>query len=195
MTKREFSPWLVVLLLLGVGVAGRLLPHPHNVAPIASVALFAGFYFSNRARAALLPLTAMLLSDLFLGVYDIRIAAVVYLAFTLPVLFGGFLQKDLAPKHPLTQRFLPLLRILRLVGAAMAASLSFFLLSNLAVWFFGSFYPHTWQGLIACYVAALPFLHLTVVGDLAYTTLLFGAYATYLSLSSSLEQDALSTAS
>ena len=35
-------------------------------------------------------------------------------------------------------------------------------------------YPSTWQGLTQCYVAALPFLEKTVVGDLFWTAVLFG---------------------
>jgi hypothetical protein len=35
-------------------------------------------------------------------------------------------------------------------------------------------YPLTWQGLTQCYVAALPFLEKTVLGDLFWTAVLFG---------------------
>ena len=35
-------------------------------------------------------------------------------------------------------------------------------------------YPLTWQGLTQCYVAALPFLDKTVLGDLFWTAVLFG---------------------
>jgi hypothetical protein len=37
-------------------------------------------------------------------------------------------------------------------------------------------YPHSANGLVACYVAAIPFFQNTVAGDLFYTTLLFGAF-------------------
>jgi hypothetical protein len=35
-------------------------------------------------------------------------------------------------------------------------------------------YSLTWQGLVQCYVAALPFLEKTVLGDLFWTAVLFG---------------------
>jgi hypothetical protein len=35
-------------------------------------------------------------------------------------------------------------------------------------------YSHDTAGLVACYVAALPFLHLTVAGDLFWSAALFG---------------------
>ena len=50
----------------------------------------------------------------------------------------------------------------------------FFLLSNGAVWAFSGMYSLTWQGLVQRYVAALPFLEKTVLGDLFWTAVLFG---------------------
>ena len=47
----------------------RLVPHPPNVTPIAAMALFGGACFANRKMAYLLPLAAMLLSDLVLGLH------------------------------------------------------------------------------------------------------------------------------
>ncbi len=176
MSKKSLNPWFVVIALLVIGVAGRVLPHPPNVAPIASVALFAGFYFSHRGTAALLALCAMLVSDLFLGVYDIRLAAVVYVAFVLPVVWGPWLRGE--AQVPASLAWLkPFVGGLRVLGAALAGSVAFFVLSNFAVWLFGSHYPHNAAGLVACYVAALPFFHHTVLGDLAYTSVIFGGYA------------------
>jgi hypothetical protein len=57
----------------------------------------------------------------------------------------------------------------------LSCSLIFFVTTNFAVWVFGSLYPLTWQGLVQCYVAALPFLDKTVLGDLFWTTVLFGS--------------------
>jgi hypothetical protein len=56
----------------------------------------------------------------------------------------------------------------------VACSLAFFLLSNGAVWAFSGMYPLTGQGLTQCYIAALPFLDKTVLGDLFWTAVLFG---------------------
>jgi hypothetical protein len=56
----------------------------------------------------------------------------------------------------------------------VACSLLFFLLSNGAVWAFSGMYSPTWQGLTQCYIAALPFLERTVLGDLFWTAVLFG---------------------
>lgn len=46
------------------------------------------------------------------------------------------------------------------------ASFSFFLISNLGVWWY--WYPHTWAGLTTCYLLAVPFYKRTLVGDLVF---------------------------
>jgi hypothetical protein len=46
------------------------------------------------------------------------------------------------------------------------ASLTFFILSNLGVWWY--WFPHTIEGLLACYTLALPFFQRTLVGDLIF---------------------------
>jgi hypothetical protein len=61
----------------------------------------------------------------------------------------------------------------RIVGAALATSVSFFLLSNFAVWRVWNMYPHTFSGLLACYAAAVPFFRNQVVSDLLFTTVMF----------------------
>ena len=59
----------------------------------------------------------------------------------------------------------------------LASSVLFFLLTNLGVWALGTGYPKSPEGLIACYVAALPFFQNTLLGDAFYATVLFGGLA------------------
>jgi hypothetical protein len=87
---------------------------------------------------------------------------VTYLSFALIAWLGQWLSQN---------RSVP-----RIAGAALASSLLFFLTSNFGVWLFGSLYPFTLDGLVACYVAAIPFFWNTLGGDLIYTGLLFGGF-------------------
>jgi uncharacterized protein DUF6580 len=54
------------------------------------------------------------------------------------------------------------------------AQFCFFGVTNFGVWAFGSLFPKTAAGLLACYVAAIPFFKNTLVGDAIYTAVLFG---------------------
>jgi hypothetical protein len=64
---------------------------------------------------------------------------------------------------------------LRVVGGALIASSLFFVVSNLGVWAAG-WYPMTLAGLVACFTNAIPFFGYSIVGDLCFSALLFGAW-------------------
>jgi hypothetical protein len=158
------APWAVFLGLIALAVAGRLLPHAPNFTPVAAAALFAGAYFRRPLVAILVPLVAMLASDLlWLGTHDWRVMAAVYVSFSLPALLGNLTRGKR--------------RWLRVIVCSLASSGCFFLTTNFAVWASGSMYEASWQGLARCYVLALPFLKYTIGGDLAWSVGLFGTLA------------------
>jgi len=139
----------------------RLVPHPPNFSPIDAMALFSGAYLGRRWVAFAAPLAALFLSDLVLGFYHGM--ATVYATVALIVAIGWSLSSRRTP--------------LRIAGAAVAGSVTFFLITNFGMWLFSGFYPLTSAGLAACYVAAIPFFQTTVAADLVYAGLLFGGFA------------------
>lgn len=162
--------FLVLTGMILAAAASRLIPHPPNFAPIGAMALFGGACFPHRRAAFIVPLAAMFLSDLAIGVLSgnlslglHRLIPVVYGSFALIVCLGFWLR---------TRRTL-----MPIAGATLAGSALFFVLTNFGVWAFGSMYPWTWDGLVACYVAAIPFFHNTLMGDAVYMAVLFGGLA------------------
>jgi hypothetical protein len=147
--------------LILAAALSRLLPHPANVTPIAAMALAGGVYFNKRI-ALIVPLAALVLSDLFIGFHNT--ALFVYGSFILIGFIGLWLQSH--------KKMLPI------AGAALVSSILFFVVTNFGVWITGGgwFYPKTWQGLIECYTLALPFFRNTIVGDMVYTAVLFGLF-------------------
>ena len=92
------KPRLMVLIAIVLAAAGsRLIPHPPNLASISAITLFGGAYFSDKRLAFLVPLVALLLSDLILGFYNYM--EVVYLSFALIVCIGLWLQKRRSAIH------------------------------------------------------------------------------------------------
>jgi hypothetical protein len=154
--------------VISVAAVMRLVPHPWNATPIAAMALFGGAYFPNRKAAFLIPLAAMLLSDLALGffVYDFgwfhSTQLFVYGSFATIVVLGFWVRGNRS--------------LLRIGTAALAGSILFFLVTNLGVWLVGGLYPFTLEGLIACYAAAVPYFRHTLLGDLLYVAVLFGGF-------------------
>lgn len=162
MSRSVLRALAVGLALLVLGVVGRVLPHPPNVTPMAAIALYGGFAFRRRAVPLLLVVASMVLGDLLVGFYDYRVMGAVYLGLALPVLFGARLR---------TAR-----GVLPIAAWSVAGSIAFFLVSNFAHWAFMSHYDGSLGGLLACYTAALPFLELTVLGDLVFAACLFGLH-------------------
>jgi hypothetical protein len=146
----------------------RALPHPVNVTPIAAMALFSGAYLGNRLMAYLLPLAAMLVSDVILamtmyGFGFFRLQPVIYSCFAATVAIGCLLGNRRS--------------ILQVIAACLASSILFFIVTNFAVWSAGDLYPQTWTGLVACYTAAIPYFRNSLLGDLAFAALFFGSMA------------------
>src|SRR5438045_2353317 len=54
------------LIFIAIAVVLRLVPHIPNVVPISAMALFGGVYL-NKKYALVVPLLAMVLSDIVLG--------------------------------------------------------------------------------------------------------------------------------
>jgi hypothetical protein len=62
----------------------------------------------------------------------------------------------------------------RVIGASLMASVSFFVVSNFAVWAAWGMYPIRLRGLGICSVAALPLFRNSIVSELAFCLLIFG---------------------
>ncbi|MBI5222731.1 MAG: hypothetical protein HY980_04550 [Candidatus Magasanikbacteria bacterium] len=160
MSKLSFN-FVIASLLIILGIMARMLPHPANFAPIGAVALFGGIYLSRR-YAIVIPLIAMLISDIFIGFYTWQIMASVYISFALAGLIGLLVRKNK--------------KLSTIIGGTVLGSILFFLITNFAVWAFGSMYAHNFTGLMQSFIMAIPFFRNSLLGDLFYVGLLTGTY-------------------
>lgn len=150
---------LIVAMILFAGVI-RIIPHPWNLAPVGAMALFSGAVIRNRVMAFAIPLLALLAGDLFIGFHILM--PVVYASFLLSILIGWWLRE---------RRTAP-----RIGGAVLFGAVQFFVITNFGVWMFLNSYPRTFSGLVACYVAGLPYFWNTLAGDTFFSAALFGAW-------------------
>jgi len=163
------------LLLVGMIVLAalsRLLPHPPNFSPVEAIALFGGAYFAKRSAAIWVPLVAMFISDLALGLVNGGIYSeyffsagfvLVYLCIALSAVVGFGLRGRVTA--------------VRVAGYSLVGSVLFFLVTNFGAWLGSPLYPPTGAGLLAAYVAGIPFFQNTVLGTLFYSVVLFGSFA------------------
>ncbi len=158
--KKIFTPQAVLVMLLIVTAgASRLIKIAPNIQAVGAMALFAGVYFQNKKLAYALPLITMFLTDLILGFHKVMIP--VYACFVFAVFIGTIISNR---KNVLT-----------VAAGSLTASVVFFLVTNLPFWF-GSEYPWNFAGAMESYAIALPFFRNEIVGDLAFTAILFGGF-------------------
>ncbi|MBU8975423.1 MULTISPECIES: DUF6580 family putative transport protein [unclassified Lysobacter] len=175
-----FAPGPLVLIgMIVIAALSRLLPHPPNFSPVEAVALFGGAYFASRALAIAIPLVAMLLSDVILGLtlggtYFEHFTSSTYLVTWLSVYVCIALSAALG--FGLRGR----VSGARVLGYSLMGSVLFFVVTNFAVWATATpvnAHPACMTGLMPCYAAALPFFQWTVLGTLFYAAILFGGFA------------------
>lgn len=146
-------------LIIFIAVVLRLIPHPANFVPIAALALFGGVYIDKKL-AFVLPFVAMLISDMILGFHASMLA--VYGSFFITVGIGIWIKKHKSMKT--------------VILGSLTSSSIFFLVTNFNFWYVDALYPKTMSGLWMSYANAVPFFRNTVLGDLFYTGVFFGAY-------------------
>ena len=147
--------------LIFTAVLLRFLPHEPNFTPIAALALFGGTYL-NKKYALVLPIAAMVVSDIFIGFDSWQSRLVVYGCFLIAGLIGFWIRRHKS--------------FVAVAGGTLASSVIFYLVTNLVFLYPPTMYAHTWVGQIASYINALPFFRGTLLGDLFYVGVMFGTY-------------------
>jgi hypothetical protein len=147
------------------------MPHPWNFTPVAAALLYFGARGSR--RQLWIPFVLLAASDVILTkfVYAYPLAwdqLVVWAWYAAVLMLGTRLRENS--------------NWWRIGGAALASSVSFFIVSNFAVWAFGTMYAKTISGLMTCYAAGIPFFRHSVEGDLLFTTVMFGLPAVAVAL-------------
>jgi len=161
-------PYLFILLAIAVRFLPfmgplNILPHAWHFTPVAASLLFFGARGSRRQMW--IPMALFVAADVvltkFVYSYTLSWDHLVTWAWYAAILWlGTNLREKSGP--------------MRVIGAALASSISFFLLSNFAVWAAWEMYPKNFTGLMMSYAAGLPFFRGTVESDLFFSVAFFG---------------------
>lgn len=164
--------------LIFIAAISRLFPILPNFQPVTALALFAGsLFFANKKFGLLVPVSAMLFSDLllhffsqslfgfYIGFHESMVA--VYLSLAIVSLFG--------------MKFVGNKKISSIFTGSIIGALIFFIITNFSSWLFSpdiTNLPYTkdFAGFIRCYTEALPFFRNTLYSSVIYSLVMFGAY-------------------
>ncbi len=157
LNKNNYYVIIGIIVLLAMA---RLLPHPPNFTPILGMAVFSGAIISRRLIAYLIPLAAMFLSDLYLGLHSS--IPIIYFSLAVCVLIGTFIKARVT--------------ILNSFLSISLGVLVFFLITNFMVWYGSGMYEYSISGLMTCYFMGLPFVQNTFISSILYG---MGAFLIY----------------
>lgn len=158
----------MIYLVFVVAVLTRFLMNSHlpGFSPVFGALLFSGARLRKR-DAIWFPVVVLALGDWLLTTQVFRMEvrweqAITLVAFAAMAWIGGLLRETLS--------------IFRFAGCAVGASTAYFVISNFGVWLGWGMYPHTREGLVACYVAALPYYRSSSLSTLVGGAVLFCGY-------------------
>ncbi|MFY0599997.1 MAG: hypothetical protein JXR03_10025 [Cyclobacteriaceae bacterium] len=177
----RFTLLLLITTLLGFWrVLTATMDHSEwtTFSPLGAMAMFGGAYFVKKRSSYLFPILILLISDIVLmqTLYAPFRSGLLYEgwywtygSFALMVLVGDYIKNKVSVRN-------------FLVGC-LASGLIHFVLSNLGVWLSGGTnlmtglpYTRDLSGIMACYIAAIPYFKTLLMGNLIYGTILFGGF-------------------
>ncbi len=170
----ETKKGILIGVLIFLAASLRWVEHPLNTTPIVAIILFSVAFIKDLKWKIAIPLSVMILSDVIINLkngYGFHNSAfLVYGTFALIFIVAGYMLKKV--------------NVVNVLGASLMASVLFYLVTNFAFFYPVSAvpnpalgqYPHNWLGIVSSYQAGLPYFKNMLVGDLIYTSVLFGAY-------------------
>jgi hypothetical protein len=171
--KNSQPKFILVISAIAVAALFRLIPHWPNFTPMATIALMGGALVANRFLGFIIPLIALLISDVltvtlinyrWISLEDYFTSPstlILYASFIAITTLGLLLRNRQSWSN--------------LATASLASALIFFLLSNFGDWL-GNTLPKTFAGLLATYELGIPFFSYNLLGNLFYTFLFFGIF-------------------
>jgi len=179
--KNKKTTILVFVLLIVAAALYRVWDNrPWGFAPQIAMALFAGSVIKDKRFSFLVPLFSMLMSDVLYQFLYLRGLTelsgfyhgqwVNYILFTAITVIGFFINKN---------------KIGSIIVGSLAGVFFFYITSNFLDWIGGGLdinnqpYPKTFDGLMSCYAAGLPFLKGSLWATLLFNGVFFGCYHLY----------------
>jgi|TARA_A100001388_G_scaffold136304_1_gene101049 hypothetical protein len=142
--------FIVFISCVGIVLLFRIIPHPPNFTPVIVLSLYLPFIFGIWS----IPfcILGFAITDYFIGFHSLMFWTWGALAFT------GYTSKFC---NKIYSRI-----VLSFIGA-----ITFFVISNFGVWISGTLYEISVQGLLNCYIMAIPFFTNTLLSTIFFAVI------------------------
>ena len=148
---------IIPIIMFSLLVMSRMIADIPNFTATIALVMFTGYLIRNKLLSILVILLSQIVSDLYIGIYSSMVfvyAAYVAIGLLSPIIMSQF-------------------NIKSVLATSLISPSLFFLISNFGVWLTGSMYALNTKGLIACYVAGIPFFDESLWSTLLFSTTIF----------------------
>ena len=136
--------YLAIFILIFIS---RIVPHPPNFTPIIAISFYVPAILG--IKFLIFYVLSYMLIDIFFGFHDASL-----------FVWGSIFLVSLISQY-LVSSFIG-----RIAGV-LIGSIIFFIITNFGVWTSG-YYGYSLNGLISCYIAAIPFFNNTLISTIIY---------------------------
>lgn len=165
---------MTIFGIIFLTIVSRIIPHIPNFTPMGAISLFGATYFKKKWQVFIIPILTIWLSDIFVNLYlysDYSLGFIMfyngfywqYISYVLITLIGTIILNKPS--------------ILNITIANLLAVIVFFVISNFGSWIAFNMYPKTFEGLVTCYLAGIPFIKGNLLGNLFYSFFMFGSFS------------------
>ncbi len=165
---------------MAIGAFARLVPHMPNFTPTEGLAIFGAAYFAKKYWAVLSTVAMLYFSDIVINNTVARSFFTEQEGFIWfsPYMFFNLLAVVLTVA--VTSNLLKKISVVSVFGSVLISSILFFLVSNFGAWAEGTIpYAKDFNGLMAAYIAGVPFYYPSLISTLLFTTILFGSFEVF----------------
>ena len=167
---------LIAVYIIG-GILSRTIFHlGPNVEFITAISISSAIILKSKKLALIVPISIMFISDLIIGNSNIFIFT--WSGFLFPVIIGFILSKFI--RKQTDNKILKLALFSELAG--ITSSMFFFVWTNFGHWLTTNMYMKNIEGLISCYINAIPFLRPQLGANLIIVPILVIASYYFVSL-------------
>lgn len=173
-TKNHWRVITITFIIVFVAFS-RVIPHFPNFSPLGAISLFGAAYLGRKQFAFTIPILSVWLSDLLINntIYASYFDGFTWFYVGWYWQYGSYLLISIIGWCMFKN-----IQVHKVILGSAIGSIVFFTISNFGVWASTQMYPKSIEGLIACFIAGLPYLKGTVMGDLFYTVIFFGIFET-----------------
>lgn len=157
LNKKFFNKNLNLVPIVLIILFSRFIPHPPNFTPIISIAILSPLFFNKNIISLSVLILGMFVTDIFLGIYS----NMIFIYLTIVLIFY------------LSKYFFRLDSFKKIILCSFFSSTIFFIVTNFAVWSFSGLYSKNLEGLIACYLLAIPFFHNTLISTMLFSSITY----------------------